>query len=244
MGSNGSTKRRAPSVVAMAGRGVPEAESARQSQRAVIIRAALEILDEAGLEDFSMRKLATRLGMSAGNLYLYFEDRDGLLDAVRDAVLDAINTEPIDDGDWQVVLKRVMHHYRDELQAHPGAMVLLQRTSSISPGMWQLGQILTEILGRAGISNPTIVTLYSRVLLWTLAGFVAQEEILANRSVQRDGRPGGRGRRTVVLSAATLDLIMRQPSSLQQSSEIDVDELFEATIDVAIRGIASVARGG
>ncbi|MDE3205919.1 MAG: TetR/AcrR family transcriptional regulator [Acidobacteriota bacterium] len=243
MGSKGSTKSGAPSLAVPVEREAVEADSVRQSQRDAIIHAALELLDEAGLEDFSMRKLATRVGMSAGNLYLYFEDRDGLLDSVRDAVLDAINTEPIGDGDWPLVLKQVMHHYRNELQAHPGAMVLLQRTTSISPGMWQLGQILTEILSRAGISDPAIITLYSRVLLWTLSGFVAQEEILANRSVQRASRPGGRPSRTVVLSAATLDLIMSQPSPLQQSYDIDVDELFEATIDVVIRGIASVATG-
>jgi AcrR family transcriptional regulator len=227
---------------AITARGTAEAGSSRESQRSAIVSSALEMLDESGLENFSMRKLATRLGMSVGNLYLYFEDRDELLDAVGDSVLDAINAEPISDcADWQTAVKRVMHHYRDELRAHPGAMVLLQRTRSISPGMWQLGKILTDILQGAGIADPSDVLLYNRVLLWTLSGFVAQEDMLGNRTTQHEGGPGRRARRTLILSPATVDLIMAQPESLRQSADIDVDELFEVTIDAVIIGIAALA---
>jgi AcrR family transcriptional regulator len=223
----------------------PEPRSARDSQRAPILSTALAMLDESGLEKFSMRKLAARLGMSVGNLYLYFEDRDELLDGVRDSVLDAINAGPISDcTDWQTAVKRVMHHYRNELRAHPGAMVLLQRTRSISPGMWRLGRIITNILESAGIPDPADVVLYNRVLLWTLAGFIAQEDMLGHRTIQSEAGPGRRPRQTLILSPATIDLIMAQPELLQQSTDIDVDELFEATIEAVLKGIAAVATPG
>jgi TetR/AcrR family tetracycline transcriptional repressor len=245
MADTSSTRPRGSRQAATPARGAAEAGSARDSQRTAIISSALELLDESGLDAFSMRKLAARLGMSVGNLYLYFDDRDELLDAVRDAVSEAITAEPISDcGDWQTALKQVMHHYRDELHAHPGAMVLLQRTRSISPGMWRLGSILTDILQHAGIADPTDIVLYNRVLVWTLSGFIAQEDWLTQRTITREAGPDGRPRSTLVLSPGTIELIMAQPESLRHLGEIDVDRLFEATIDAVIKGIAAVAAKG
>lgn len=242
MARTGTTRARVTAGTRSAARGREGDGFPRDAQRAAIVSSALEMLDESGLEDFSMRKLAARLSMSVGNLYVYFEDRDELLDGVRDAVLGAITAEPITDAaDWQTAVKRVMHHYRDELRAHPGARVLLQRTTSIVPGMWQLGQILTEILQGAGIADPAQVVLYNRILVWTLSGFVAQEDALAHRTVQGEPGPGKRARRTLILSPATMELITSQPEAMRQSADIDVDELFEATLDAVITGIAAMA---
>jgi AcrR family transcriptional regulator len=55
-------------------RQLPEKE--RDELRRKILRAASEIITKEGFEALSMRKLADRIGYSAGSIYLYFRNRD------------------------------------------------------------------------------------------------------------------------------------------------------------------------
>ena len=50
--------------------------------RQAIFRAAAELLDEAGYEAFSLRKLAARIGYTPTTIYRYFGDKDELVSAV------------------------------------------------------------------------------------------------------------------------------------------------------------------
>ena len=51
-----------------------------------VVRVALELLDEVGLDDLSMRRLAERLGVTAASLYWYVRDKSELLDLLADAM--------------------------------------------------------------------------------------------------------------------------------------------------------------
>jgi AcrR family transcriptional regulator len=50
--------------------------------REVIFRAAVELLDQAGYDGFSQRKLAARIGYTPTTIYRYFRDKDELVIAV------------------------------------------------------------------------------------------------------------------------------------------------------------------
>jgi AcrR family transcriptional regulator len=50
--------------------------------REAILRAATGLLDEAGYDAFSLRKLAARIGYTPTTIYRYFRDKDELLSAV------------------------------------------------------------------------------------------------------------------------------------------------------------------
>ncbi len=49
--------------------------------------AALELIEESGLEAFSLRKLAARLGCEAMSLYNYFKNKSELLDALVERLI-------------------------------------------------------------------------------------------------------------------------------------------------------------
>ncbi len=59
-------------------------EQEKQELRQLILKAAGELFLEVGYEQFSVRKLAERIGYSATTVYLYFTDKDGLFSAVVD----------------------------------------------------------------------------------------------------------------------------------------------------------------
>jgi TetR/AcrR family transcriptional regulator, tetracycline repressor protein len=56
--------------------------------REQIVAAALELLDEAGLDGLTLRQLAARLGIRAPTLYWHVRDKRELLDLLAAAILD------------------------------------------------------------------------------------------------------------------------------------------------------------
>ncbi|NEM90951.1 TetR family transcriptional regulator [Galbitalea soli] len=62
-----------------------------------VVTAALRILDDIGLADLSMRRLAASLGVQASALYWHFPNKQSLLASVSDRILD--RARPIGPGD-------------------------------------------------------------------------------------------------------------------------------------------------
>jgi len=56
-------------------------------ERGKILEAALAVLNEVGLDQFSTRKLAERLGVQQPALYWHFKNKSALLDAVNGEML-------------------------------------------------------------------------------------------------------------------------------------------------------------
>ncbi len=58
----------------------------KKISREAILREALMLLKEVGLDGLSLRALAARVGMRAPSLYWYFKDKNALLDGVMEEV--------------------------------------------------------------------------------------------------------------------------------------------------------------
>ncbi len=96
-----------------------------------IVRAACTILDDYGLADLTMRRVAEALGVKAGALYWHFANKQTLLAAVADEVLDgwnAANGEGRGDdlGEWAAAVRAQLLSHRDaaELVSSTRAMGL------------------------------------------------------------------------------------------------------------------------
>jgi len=57
----------------------------------LIVRAALTLLDEVGLEGLTMRRLATALKIQAPSLYWHFPKKQALLDGMADDIFGAVS---------------------------------------------------------------------------------------------------------------------------------------------------------
>lgn len=96
-----------------------------------IIDAALDLLDEDGLNELSMRKLARRLDMQAPALYWHFKNKEVLIDYMAEAILRAefAELEPRrpDEAwqDWLITngkrLRKAMKSHRDGARIVAGA---------------------------------------------------------------------------------------------------------------------------
>lgn len=88
----------------------------KKISREAILREALGLLREAGLDGMSLRVLAARLGMRAPSLYWYFRDKNALLDGLMEDIfnqcLDAVPDH---------------HHWRDWMRSFGVALLQTQK---------------------------------------------------------------------------------------------------------------------
>ena len=75
-------------------------EKRRTLDQARVVRAALALLDEAGLDELTMRRLADRLGVKAASLYRHVRNKDELLALLGDEISAEIPLPPASGG-WQ-----------------------------------------------------------------------------------------------------------------------------------------------
>src|SRR6516225_5637420 len=102
-----------------------------------VLRAAVKLADEGGIESVTMRRLAEELGAEAMSLYYHVANKDDVLDGITDAVAREINqaadrTEvPSAGGSWKTAMRRRILSARQVLLRHPWAPGLLEtRTNS------------------------------------------------------------------------------------------------------------------
>lgn len=92
-----------------------------------IIDAALELIDEQGLGDLTMRRLGSRLGVEAMSLYKHVPNKDAVVEGVRDlllAQLAELRRARPPAADWVDALRGVALAFRDVCRSHPRALPL------------------------------------------------------------------------------------------------------------------------
>src|SRR5580765_3736343 len=82
-----------------------------------IVRAALQIMDEEGLEAVTMRRIGRALGVEAMSLYNHVRDKEDILDAICEEAVSEFRFPP--ELDWAETLRAAAREYRRLLLAHP-----------------------------------------------------------------------------------------------------------------------------
>src|SRR6187399_3364854 len=86
-----------------------------------VLRAAIALADETGLEALTMRKLGQQLGVEAMSLYNHVANKDDLLDGMIDIVFSEIDP-PAAGGDWKAELRGRALSTLAALRRHPWAV--------------------------------------------------------------------------------------------------------------------------
>lgn len=136
--------------------------------RAAIIQAALDFLDDNGAEALSIRALAQHLDVSTIDLYRYVSGREDLLEAVVAVLLEGVR----DDLDielastWQGYLQTLAHAVRRIAVEHAAAFPLVATRHPAAPWLrpplrsLDLVEDFLQTLGRHGFSDQQTVATY------------------------------------------------------------------------------------
>lgn len=82
-----------------------------------IVERAVGILDAYGLPDLSMRRIASELGLQPSALYHHFANKQELLAAVADELLER-GERDAGDAPWDVQVVALSHELRDAMLAY------------------------------------------------------------------------------------------------------------------------------
>ena len=154
---------------------LPEAETPGLN-REQIVAAALRLIDEAGLDAFSVREVARHLGVYPTALYWHLPGgRNALLAAAAAAALDDVAL-PFEAGDdWEGWIRSLFHRYRDSLRQHPNVAPLLgaQLVSNAGVNLRLVERVLAA-LEAAGFAGARLIAAYNAVIA-AMLGYVTLE---------------------------------------------------------------------
>ncbi len=99
-----------------------------------ILRAAVALADEAGIDSLSMRNLAQDLGVVPMALYKHVANKDELLDGMIDVVVGEIDP-PVPGDDWKQVVRGRILSARQVLRRHPWVPLAIESRNMATPAI-------------------------------------------------------------------------------------------------------------
>lgn len=138
----------------------------------VIVDMAFRVIEERGHDGFSMRAVATELGVFPATLYWHVGDRAALLGLVEQRWVDAIEL-PDDLTDWREWLLEVARRYRANAHAHPNVARLVSVERARNTDALTIPDAVVGQLSRLGLGDE-LVHAYN-ALVGAVQGFVVLE---------------------------------------------------------------------
>jgi len=141
-----------------------------------VVDAAAAILDNYGIADLSMRRLARELNVSPGALYWHFANKQELLGAVADHILRPAVID-VAGLNWRHAIQDICAALRDALLSHTDGAELV--SASFAAGQ---SETVTDIVAQlaaaaadAGARNDDADST-ARTLLYYVLGFTVDEQ--------------------------------------------------------------------
>jgi TetR/AcrR family transcriptional regulator, tetracycline repressor protein len=140
--------------------------------RAAIVERALTVMDADGPDAVTIRRIAQEFGVTPMALYWHVANKDELLAAMGDALLEGV-TPPPARGSWSVQLRAVVDTLITALSRHPAAAELVfPRILVTEPGL-RLTEFTLALLEGAGFTRQQAADL-ARMGLQTAMMLVVQ----------------------------------------------------------------------
>ena len=155
----------------------PRSERRRPWNRPQLLRAAIDLADNGGIESLSMRKLSQELGGGTMSLYNHFTNKDDLLDGMIDTVFSEIEL-PAGEHDWKTNMRQRALSIRAVMIRHPWAIGLMESRRTPGPATLRHHDAVIGCLRDAGFSLPLTAHAFSALDSY-IYGFALQEQSLA-----------------------------------------------------------------
>ena len=139
-----------------------------------VVEAATTLLDNYGIADLTMRRLARELNVSPGALYWHFANKQQLLGAVADRILESVDDVP---AGWRDRITGICGRLRDALLSHTDGAELVSASFAAgqSEAMKYVLRALTEATAEAEV-GPAHAELAARTVVYYVLGFTVDEQ--------------------------------------------------------------------
>lgn len=201
-------------------------------RRADVVAGALTLLDAEGLDGLTMRKLGAVLNVQAGALYRHFENKEALLDAMAEQLLEGVGA-PVAAGPWQDQVRELAGRLRTALRSRRDGARVVAGTYVPAANTHGAGRVAVEILCAAGVPPEQAGWLTFAVFYYVL-GHTIEEQAL-EQLIEHDSWSSR-------LAATGPDQSPEYNRALQSVVAADPAERFDYGLDIFIDGVASRLR--
>jgi AcrR family transcriptional regulator len=119
--------------------------------RGRVLRAAVALADEGGVDALSMRRLAQELGVVPMALYKHVSSKDELLDGMVDVVVGEVDPPP-GGADWKAAIRQRVLSARRALLRHPWASQVIESRNHPTPTVLAYMDSMIGIFRAGGFS--------------------------------------------------------------------------------------------
>ena len=133
----------------------------------------MRLVDKAGVDALSMRKLAGALRVEAMSLYKHVADKDAVLDGLVDLVVREIGM-PLAATDWRTAMRHHAVATRQACLRHRWAAALMECEARKQPIRMRYADAILGLLRTAGFSVPMAYRAFLLIDSY-LYGFIMQE---------------------------------------------------------------------
>lgn len=157
----------------------------------LIVDTALELTEREGATVLTMRRLGEELGVNPTAVYRHFRDKDDLVLACLDRLIDNAYAaiEPrLDRQDWRGVLRAVAEQSWRSCEAHPAIYSMAFYRTTGGPGERKMVELLLSTLAATGLSPEQTVLHYRAFVdsMLAMCGMKAATQSLDQHQQEKD----------------------------------------------------------
>ena len=209
--------------------------------RGAVVRRALALADEEGLDAVTIRRLAADFGVTPMALYWHVENKDELLAAMGDAFFDGIVERIPRTGRWDEQMHGIVMVLVQTLREHPtSAELAMPRALACDDGR-ELAEHALDLLRRAGFGVVDAAEIARRALQ-TAISLVTQQ---AGEEYQSpaDERDEIRVAKRAALAGLSEDRFPRLVEAADALTNcLDEDAYFDFGVDMFVAGVRALRR--
>lgn len=205
-----------------------------------IVSVALEIIDEVGIDAFSMRLLADRLGSGTATLYRHLASKDELMAYVVDRIFGevAIGTggDALTDTTWQHATARAASTFYEVLKNHPNALPLLVAQVPVGPNALIHRERSLAVLLTYGFPLDLAARAYTAVAHYVV-GFALQQH------APGAPLPGDAARLREFYRALDVEIYPVTAAAADDLTSVPLDDEFRFGLQLLLDGIEHLQKG-
>ncbi|MBJ9989044.1 MULTISPECIES: TetR/AcrR family transcriptional regulator [Paenibacillus] len=210
-----------------------------------ILEASWELLGEEGIEKFSMRRLADRLGIQAPSIYWYFKSKQNLYQRLANQVSKIILEEYHAEGDWKEQLEGLAVTVRSVLGRYPCSTQLMMLTLPHEPDIIRFTNRMLLCVESTPLEQEqkmqVVLTLMNYIFNFVLDDYEHQRNVSAIVKEHGEGALPGEEMIRLLDSMSEADAgLFRRMFSNGLFELMGTDKAFEFGLKLILLGIEQV----
>ena len=191
----------------------------------MVLATAMRMIEESGVDAFSMRKLAAELGVGTPTVYWHVGNRDELFNRLIEEITDQFGRIAPRGRTPADRITSISNALLREVRARP-QLIALSKTQGRGEAIFTKAQaVLAHELTASGLHGEEAAFAVA-TLLFHLGGFIVLEDALS---------PDYRVRGARVWAEQDVEIDETMSTTLQQ--EVDLDRIFQFTLKAILQSI-------